>query len=45
MLMNLINQKIRDKHLWNKNLILQGDMNLYEEDEDVVNLITDYGFK
>ena len=45
LLLKVLSDKKEDGHLWSKNLILLGDTNLYMEDTDIVQLITDEGFK
>ncbi len=44
-LIELIKEKLEKKHFWNENLILLGDTNLYESDDEIVDLITNEGFK
>ncbi len=44
-LMELIKEKLEKNRLWNKNLVILGDTNLYEADTDIVKLITDQAFR
>jgi len=45
MLMEIIRDKLDSNLLWSQNLMILGDTNLYEDDDDIVELITDEGFK
>ncbi|NAS30736.1 hypothetical protein GTQ40_07115 [Flavobacteriaceae bacterium R38] len=45
LLMKVLNEKKQKDNFWNDNLIVLGDTNLYKEDTDIVQLITDSGFK
>ena len=42
--MKIIKEKLKNKRLWNENLILLGDTNLHDTDQDIVDLITDLDF-
>ncbi|WP_394750915.1 endonuclease/exonuclease/phosphatase family protein [Spongiimicrobium salis] len=45
LLMKVLADKKKKGKLWNENLIILGDTNLYKEDEDIVDLIRNEGFK
>ncbi len=45
LLLEVYKEKVSKKHLWNENLILLGDTNLYNDNHDMVSLITEEGFK
>lgn len=44
LLMELIRDKLDSEKLWSDDLIILGDTNLYDDDDDIVDLITDEGF-
>ena len=44
LLMEAIKEKVKKNHFWNDNLIMLGDTNLYSDDDDIVQLITDTKF-
>lgn len=44
-LMKVIKQKLLKKRFWTENLMLIGDFNLYDKDDDIVELIEDEGFE
>ncbi len=45
LLMKVLKDKKDKGNFWNDNLIVLGDTNLYKNDTDIVDLITDFGFK
>lgn len=45
LLMEILRKKINSAALEDRNMIIVGDTNLYEDDVDIVKLITDTGFK
>lgn len=45
LLLKALEEKKRKKHLWNENLIILGDTNLYSDDTELVKQFTDDGFK
>lgn len=45
LLMEILRKKINSAALEDRNMIVVGDTNLYEDDVDIVKLITDTGFK
>ncbi|NOQ75102.1 MAG: hypothetical protein GQ574_24020 [Crocinitomix sp.] len=45
LLISVLNQKKNQGKLWNENLVILGDTNLFEEDTDIVDLFSDSGFK
>lgn len=45
LLMKVLSKKKKEGKLWNENLIILGDTNLYKKDIDIVKLITDEKFK
>lgn len=45
LLLKAIAEKKRKNHLWNENLIILGDMNLYKEDDELVALFHQNGFQ
>ena len=45
LLLKVLGKKKKEGRLWNENLIILGDTNLYKKDVDIVKLITDNDFK
>ena len=45
LLMEAVKVKLKKKHFWNENLIMLGDTNLYKDNTDIVQLITDTDFR
>ncbi|MBO6516378.1 MAG: endonuclease/exonuclease/phosphatase family protein [Bacteroidia bacterium] len=45
LLLKALEEKKKKKHLWNENIIILGDMNLYKEDDDLVKLFDGAGFE
>ncbi|WP_300455969.1 endonuclease/exonuclease/phosphatase family protein [Desulfobacula sp.] len=45
LLIKAIEEKIKRGHLWNENIILLGDTNLYRNNEDIIQLFHDSKFK
>ncbi len=44
LLMKAITEKYKKKHLWSENIILLGDMNLYSDDVDIIDLLNQHNF-
>ncbi len=44
LLLEAIKEKLKNKRLWNENLIMLGDTNLYKTDTDIVDMITQTAF-
>lgn len=44
LLLEIYKEKLAKNHLWNENIIFLGDTNLYNDNTDIVELITDEGF-
>lgn len=44
MMLDLLADKRRKGHLWNKNLVILGDTNFYRNNDDIVQLFTDEGY-
>ncbi|MEL6812042.1 MAG: endonuclease/exonuclease/phosphatase family protein [Bacteroidota bacterium] len=44
MLLEIIKEKLEKNHLWNENLVILGDTNLYNDNTDIVSLFTEADF-
>jgi exonuclease III len=45
LLMEIYKEKVKNKHLWNENIVILGDTNIYGDNSDIVALFTDEGFE
>lgn len=43
-LMKVLTERIKDKEVWSSNLIIMGDLNLYPDDEEIVQIFNEHGF-
>lgn len=44
-LVNVLGEKLRRGRLWTENLILMGDFNLYSNNEEMMDVLHDFGFR